>query len=419
METQRDTGHTGHTDHTPRTSQFELIALTPEFYRDPFPVYRALREHDPVHRFADGGVFLTRYADVLGVYKDVKRYASDKTREFGPKFGDGPLYQHHTTSLVFNDPPRHTRVRRLIIGALSPKAIELMRPALELWVDHLLLEASSNPSPDLIEDFAAAIPIEVIGNLLDVPISERAPLREWSLAILSALEPALSEAQLSRGNAAVTEFSDYLKTLIERRRARPGNPQEDVLTRLIFDTDQQTGEPLSEAELLHNCIFLLNAGHETTTNLIGNALVLFAEHLDQRQRLLADPTAINSAIEEVLRYQSSNQLGNRMTTEAVEIDGVKLAAGTPVHLGIGAANRDPAQFADPERFDIGRDPNRHLAFASGIHQCAGMNLARLEGRVALERFLKRFPDYQLDGTPTRSQRARFRGFLHIGASLES
>jgi cytochrome P450 len=397
--------------------QFELVALPPGFYDDPFPFYRALREHDPVHRFADGGVFLTRYADVLAVYKDVQRFISDKTREFAPKFGDSPLYQHHTTSLVFNDPPRHTRVRRLIMGALSQKAIELMRPRLENWVDVLLEQAKGKTEVDLIEDFAAAIPIEVIGNLLDVPINERGPLREWSLAILSALEPALTPEQLRRGNHAVDEFCEYLKTLIARRRAEPGNPQEDVLTRLIFDTDAQTGEPLSESELLHNCIFLLNAGHETTTNLIGNALVLFDQHRSERQRLIEHPDLIGTAIEEVLRYESSNQLGNRSTSETVTIAGVTLPPRTAVHLGIGAANRDPAQFDNPEQFDISRDPNRHLAFASGIHQCVGMNLARLEGRVALQRFLARYPDYALDGAPTRSQRARFRGFLHIPARL--
>jgi cytochrome P450 len=401
----------------PDIRHFELVALPEGFYDDPFPYYRALREADPVHRFADGGIFLTRYADVLSVYKDVQRFASDKTREFRPKFGDGPLYQHHTTSLVFNDPPRHTRVRRLIIGALSPKAIEMMRPALERWVDHLLELAPKQQPLDLIEHFAAAIPIEVIGNLLDVPITDRGPLREWSLAILSALEPALSAAQLKRGNDAVDEFCEYLRTLIERRRATPGNPQEDVLTRLIFDRDVESGEPLSEQELLHNCIFLLNAGHETTTNLIGNALVLLDQHRDQRARLLAEPALINTCIEEVLRYESSNQLGNRMTTAEVEIGGARLDAGTPVHLCIGAANRDPAQFPEPERFDIARDPNRHVAFASGIHQCAGMNLARLEGRVALLGFLKRFPNYRLSGPPIRSRRARFRGFLGIPAEL--
>jgi cytochrome P450 len=402
----------------PDIRQFELVALPAGFYDDPFPFYRALRETDPMHRFADGGVFLTRYADVLAVYKDVQRFVSDKTREFRPKFGDGALYHHHTTSLVFNDPPRHTRVRRLIMGALSPKAIELMRPALERWVDHLLDLAPEQKRLDLIEHFAAAIPIEVIGNLLDVPIAERAPLREWSLAILSALEPALSEAQLTRGNQAVDEFCEYLRSLIARRRVKPGNPEEDVLTRLIFDRDVESGEALSEAELLHNCIFLLNAGHETTTNLIGNALVLLYQHPDQRQRLVAEPDLINPCIEEVLRYESSNQLGNRMTSADVEIAGETLRAGTPVHLGIGAANRDPAQFLLPERFDIAREPNRHVAFASGIHQCVGMNLARLEGRVALQRFLKRYPHYRLDGTPVRSHRARFRGFLHIPAHLQ-
>jgi cytochrome P450 len=396
--------------------KFELVDLPAGFYDNPYPTYRALRESSPVHRFADGGIFLSRYADVIAVYKDVRHFSSDKRREFSPKFGSGPLYQHHTTSLVFNDPPRHTRVRRLLIGALSPKAIDLMQPALIAWVDNLLDALAAREEVDLIEQFAAAIPIEVIGNLLAVPMGERRPLREWSLAILSALEPSLDKGGMDRGNQAVVEFSNYLRTLIARRRATPGDAANDVLTRLIFDVDQATGEPLSESELLHNCIFLLNAGHETTTNLIGNALVVLDEWPGERERLLAGDH-IRTAVEEVLRFESSNQLGNRITTEEVEIGGVAIGPGVSIHLGIGAANRDPAQFDDPERFDVTREPNRHLAFGSGIHQCAGMNLARLEGRIALERFLERFPNYRLTDTPSRNRRARFRGFAHVSARL--
>ena len=270
----------------------------------------------------------------------------------------------------------------------------------------------SNGSPgELIGDFASAIPIEVIGNLLDVPHDEREPLRDWSLAILGALEPVIGPEAFARGNDAVKDFLAYLETLVERRRARPGNPERDVLTRLI--QGEANGERLTEKELLHNCIFLLNAGHETTTNLIGNGLVALSEHPAEKRRLIEHPDLIKSAIEEILRYESSNQLGNRMTTERIELGGVTLEAGTPVTLCIGAANRDPAQFADPERFDIGRTPNRHLAFATGAHQCAGMALARLEGAIAISRFLKRFPNYALNGEPVRGGRVRFRGFLSV------
>jgi hypothetical protein len=169
--------------------------------------------------------------------------------------------------------------------------------------------------------------------------------------------------------------------------------------------------------LLHNCIFLLNAGHETTTNLIGNGLVALSRHPDQKRRLIEQPELIKTAVEEVLRYESSNQLGNRMTTEPVELGGAALPAGTPVTLCIGAANRDPAQFRDPESFDVGRTPNRHLAFASGPHQCAGMALARLEGAIAISRFLARFPRYALNGEPVRGGRVRFRGFLSVPSSV--
>jgi len=317
---------------------------------------------------------------------------------------------------VFNDQPAHTRVRRLIMGALSPRAIAEMEPALIALVERLLDRIAEKGRFELIDDFAAAIPVEVIGNLLDVPHDEREPLRDWSLSILGALEPVLTAEQSARGNRAVREFLLYLEGLVARRRAKPGNPERDVLTRLI--QGEANGERLSEKELLHNCIFLLNAGHETTTNLIGNGLVALAQHPAEKRRLLQAPELIRTAVEEILRYESSNQLGNRMTTEAVSLGDVTLAPGTPVTLCIGAANRDPAQFDDPERFDITRIANKHLAFGTGVHQCAGMALARLEGAIAISRFLRRFPSYALDGKPVRGGRVRFRGFLSVPCAVE-
>jgi hypothetical protein len=309
------------------------------------------------------------------------------------------------------------------MGALSPRAIAGMEPDLIALVDRLLETIAARGEADLIEDFAAAIPIEVIGNLLDVPQQERSPLRRWSLAILGALEPVIGAEAFARGNAAVEDFLGYLQLLVERRRMRPGNPERDVLTRLIQGeadgegSGKDNAERLTEKELLHNCIFLLNAGHETTTNLIGNGLLALSEHPAEKKRLIENPASIKTAIEEILRFESSNQLGNRMTTERVELGGVTMAAGTPVTLCIGAANRDPAQFNDPENLDIGRVPNRHLAFGTGAHQCAGMALARLEGAIAISRFLARFPDYALNGAPVRGGRARFRGFLSIPCSI--
>jgi cytochrome P450 len=398
---------------------FELSALPAGFHDNPYAVYRALREHAPIKPMADGSYFLTRYDDLVAVYKDTRTFSSDKKIEFKPKYGDSLLYEHHTTSLVFSDPPLHTRVRKLISGALTPKAIASMENGLIELVDDLMArmqaKALGGNTVDLIEDFASAIPIEVIGNLLGVPVDERGPLRDWSLAILGALEPVLTPEQFQRGNAAVAEFVDYLTGLIARRRAAPGQPDTDVLTRLILG--EADGETLSAKELLHNCIFLLNAGHETTTNLIGNGLVCLHDHPQARARLIEQPELIKTAIEEMLRYESSNQLGNRITTQAVNLGGVAMPAGTRLTLCIGAANRDPAQFEDPETFDVGRQPNRHLAFASGAHACAGMSLARLEGQIAIGRWLKRFPNFTLAGAPVRGGRVRFRGYLRVPAHL--
>ena len=395
---------------------FSLKDLPQSFYDDPYPTYRALQSADPIHRMPDGSLFLTRHRDLEAIYKDTTRFSSDKKVEFAPKYGaDSLLFQHHTTSLVFNDPPLHTRVRRLIAGALNPRAIAEMEPGLITLVDRLLDNMQARGKADIIEDFASAIPVEVIGNLLAIPHEDRAPLRGWSLAILGALEPFLSEDVQARGERAVGEFLDYLRQLIADRRARPGDAERDVLTRLI--EGEASGERLSEIELLQNCIFILNAGHETTTNLIGNGLELLLRFPEQRQRLIDDPALIKPAVEEFLRYESSNQLGNRRVTQDTAIDGVEIPEGALITLCIGAANRDPDVFEQPERLDIGRSPNRHLAFASGAHACVGLTLARLEGRIAIGRFLARFPNFAANGPGHRARRVRFRGFTSLPVTL--
>ena len=394
---------------------FDLKRLPADFIDDPFPYYHALREHDPVHRMQDGAFFLARWRDCDAVYRDARVFSSDKKIEFRPKYGDTPLFEHHTTSLVFNDPPLHTHVRRAIQTALSNRVIAEMEAGLVTLVDRLLDAMAQKSRADLIEDFAAAIPVEIIGNLLGVPHADRGPLRGWSLAILGALEPVLTTGQMASGNTSVRDFAAYLKGLVDDRRQNPRDPEKDLLTRLI--RHEHEGRKLSEPELLQNCIFILNAGHETTTNLIGNTLDILIRFPAERRRLIENPSLMKSAVEEALRYESSNQLGNRIVTEETMLGGVPMPKGTLVTIGIGAANRDGEQFPDPDRFDSARNPRRHLAFGSGIHMCAGMSLARLEGRIAIERFLGRFPGYAPDGAATRSRRARFRGFLALPVRL--
>jgi cytochrome P450 len=380
------------------------------FLDDPYPWYAALRAHDPLHALEGGGVFLSRYEDALAVYR-APQASSDKRAEFSPKLGDSPLYEHHTTSLVFNDPPLHTRVRRIIMGAVNQKAIARMEANVARLVDALLEQMAHKGQVDFIDEFAARIPIEVIGNLLCIPHEERGPLRGWSVAILSGLEPKLSPETFAAGNRAVTEFIDYLKGLVAARRKAPGDYETDVLTRLI--QGEKDGETLTEKELYHQCIFLLNAGHETTTNLIGNGVRALLDNPAQLERLRADAALVPTAVEEMLRYDGPIQLNNRRLGAPLALRGGTLPAGTLITIGIGAANHDPAQFAEPGRFDAGRKPNRHLAFGQGDHVCVGMNVARMEGRIALSRLLGRFKRIELAGTPERDRRVRFRGFRKL------
>ena len=396
------------------TQGFSLATPPQGFIADPYPVYAALRRHSPVHALAPGSWLLTRHADVLAAYRSA-HLSSDKQREFAPRLGSGtPIFEHHTTSLVFNDPPLHTRVRRLLMGALNQRAIARMEAGLVTLVDGLLDRLADQREPDLVEHFAALIPVEVIGNLLEVPHAERAPLRNWSLAILSALEPAPSPSLLARANTAVNEFTAYLRSLVAQRRRRPGDPESDVLTRLLQGDAQGS---LSESELLHNCIFLLNAGHETTTNLIGNGVHALLRQRDQLERLVAEPALIPTAIEELLRYESPLQLNNRLSRSALTFSGRTLPAGSFITLGIGAANRDAEVFADAEGLDVGRKPNNHLAFGQGAHACSGMNVARLEARIALGALLARYPRIDARGDAQRDLRLRFRGLKRLPVTL--
>jgi cytochrome P450 len=402
---------------------FDLNRLDRAFLDDPYPTYRALREHDPVHRMPDGSYFLTRYDDLVAVYRDAKSWSSDKTLQFRPKFGDSALYEHHTTSLVFNDPPIHTRVRRLLAPAFTPRALRALQPRIEALVDRLLDAAAERGRIDLIEDFAAAIPVQLIGDMLGIPQDERGPLRDWSLKILGALEPVLSSEQVNGGVTAVDDFKAFLRDLVVRRQCESAQHAGEILSTLIGATDLdgagQSGERLTELELLHNCIFLLNAGHETTTNLIGNAVDLLLHHPDAMRDLAEHPETIETSIEEFLRMESSNQLGNRRSAVDTRLGDIVMPAGTYVHLCIGAANRDPAQFSDPERLDIRREPNRHLAFGFGIHTCAGNSLARMEAQVAIGRLVRRFKSIERAGDPVRGGRARFRGFMRYPVSVRA
>ncbi|WP_068305515.1 cytochrome P450 [Pararhodobacter sp. CCB-MM2] len=392
-------------------ANFDLNAIGMEYIRDPYPVLHALRRESPVHRNADGSVFLTRHADVLKVYQS-RAMLSDKTEEFGKKFGECPLHTHHTTSLVFNDPPYHTVVRKLLASAFTPRKLAVFEGLIEGIVDRLLDQVEEKGELDLIDDFAKVLPTEIISFMLGIPPEYRQKLRGYSLAILGALDPVVPPERLKAGNEAVTEFTEILTDIIDhRRRNREGAMEGEVLESLIFG--EIDGRKLSEEELMQNCIFLLNAGHETTTSLVGNSVGILLNNPDEHRRLLAEPELITTAVEEFLRVESPLQQGNRLAGEDIDLGDVVLPKGTYIHTSIAAANRDPAVFEEPDRVDLGRKPNRHLAFATGIHICLGATLARVEGRIALGGLVRRFPKLAANGESSMVPLARFRGYASL------
>ena len=376
----------------------ELVA-TPEGRADPYPRYAGLRAQAPVHRSAFGLWTLTGYEDCQqllrhpGVGKDFSAAMSslglsDADREAQDRF------RNDRSNMLVTDPPDHTRLRGLVTRAFTNRTVERLRPRIVTLVDELLDTFGSGEEVEVMDALAFPLPVTVIGDMLGVPADDRPALRPLVRKVTAILELAVSPEALAEAAGADAELGRYFADLVAQRRA---DPRDDLLTKLIEAEDK--GDQLTEHELISTAILLFAAGFETTTHLIGNGLLALLRHPDQLARLRADRSLLPRAVEELLRYDSPVQIAARTTYEDLSLGGQQIPAGSLVLALLGAANRDPSRFTDPERLDVGRDEGPPMSFGGGIHFCLGAALARAEGQIVLDRLLDRFSAMELAGGP--------------------
>jgi pimeloyl-[acyl-carrier protein] synthase len=407
-----------------QTLDFLSVALTPEFRDDPYQFFRLLREHEPVHHTPFGVYLVSRHADAAAIVRDPHLSSDQRNSELyqafaeaAPAFDEDTMDQMNDVVMLFKDPPDHTRLRGLVSKAFTPKMVERLRVRVQAIVDERLdeVEARSDGRMDVVTDLAYPLPVVIICELLGVPPEDHATFSAWSSELAASIDPdpLLSPDQRARIQEAGNAFLEYFTDLIERRRR---SLRDDLLSALI--EAEEGGDRLTEEELLGTALFLLIAGHETTVNLIGNGTLALLQHRDQLDRLRDDPSLDRHAVEELLRFDSPVQLTQRITLDEYRLGDVTIPKGQNLVPLLGAANRDPAEFDDPDRLDLGREnANRHVAFGGGHHFCLGAALARLEGAAAIGTLVRRFPAIELAGEPVRRTTFTLRGLEHLPVSI--
>ena len=379
----------------------------PLFVSNPHQAYEALRAQGAVHRDTMGLWLLVNHTDCKAVMQDAKisrdprqwkNYAAIR-----PYLAESVLEKTVERFMLFNDAPMHTRIRRLVSAAFTPAAMRLIEQQVRATAASMVAALSHDRPFDLLADFAQVFPIRVIADMLGLAPEDLAQTREWSDAISLVVEPAATRSLKEKSNQAAIEMTQYLRAQVARRRRQRGNTVLDMLL-----TAQDESGDLADDELIANLMLMFMAGHETTTNLLGNGVLTLLRHPDQLVRLRANPQLMPSAVEEMLRFESPANVVARVTRTPIHAGGVDIPEGELLYCLTGAANRDPKVFANPQQFDIGRTPNPHLSFGGGVHYCIGAPLARLEAAVAFEALLSRFPDLQLAQTEVQ-----WRALIHL------
>jgi cytochrome P450 len=391
----------------------------PGFFDDPYRQYAALREHDPVHRSPLEVWVLFRYDDIVGVLRDSSLSVqidnaapTARTRMFAEQ---APGEVERGSHAILNiDPPDHTRLRRLVSKAFTPKMVHELRPRIQELVDDALDAMAARGQADVIADLAFPLPFTVISEMLGMPDGNRDEVRGWSHTLTKTLDPILSPEEVEASLAAANKMMAHIEDVLAWKREHPAD---DLLSGLLAAEDE--GDRLSQVELLDQVILLYIAGHETTVNLIGNATLALLLHPDQLAQLRSDPELDAGAVEELLRYDSPVQFSRRITTADLDVDGTTIPAGTFTLTCLGSANHDDARWGPTaDELDITRpDAGQHMSFGNGIHHCLGSSLARTEAQVAIGSLVRRFPDLDLAGEPERNGRVVLRGLERLPVSV--